>query len=115
MNTEFVTTKPNQDSITLSVDVKGRQASTSLFLNGNLIKTLDDNFSQFLGTNQGLRGNNLLVVTQVARWPADLQSCRVDFLIEGAADVQADNPVISNENFNNGASNVPHVVNYYFI
>jgi hypothetical protein len=116
MPTAFVTTKPNHDSLTLSVDAKGSMASTSIFLNGNWIKTIDGSFNNYyLGTNSGLKGNNIVITTQVARFPATLESSTVDFFIDGAAGVDPNNPMTSTKEFQTGAPNVPHFMTYYFI
>ena len=116
MATGFVTTKANQDPITLSVSAHGAMASTSIFLNGHWIKTIEGDFKDFyVGTNSGVKGNNLVLTTQVARFPGNLNSSTVDFYIGGAADVQPDNPTTSNKNFQNEAPNVPHFMTYYFI
>lgn len=116
MATAFVSTKPNQDSITLSVDVKGSMASTSIFLNGHWIKTIDESFNDYyLGTNSGLKDNNIVITTQVSRYPASMNSSTVDFYVDGAANVDPANPVISIKDFQDGAPNVPHFMTYYFI
>lgn len=115
MATSFVSTKPNQDSITLSVDVKGSMASTSIFFNGNWIKTIDGSFNDYyLGTNLGLKGNNIVITSQVARYPANINTSTVDFYINGAANVEPNKPVTSNEDFQDDAPNVPHFITYYF-
>lgn len=115
MPTAFVTTKQNQDSITLSVNVHGSLASSSIFLNGHLIKTIDGNFDYYLGTNSGLKDNIVVITTQVAKFPSSMISSTVDFFIDGAADVNPSNPMTSTKNFEDGAPNVPHFMTYYFI
>jgi len=115
MPTAFATTIQNQEAITLSVNVNESLASTSIFLNGNLIRTIHGGFSSFyLGTNSSLKDNVVVVTTQVAKFPADMHSSTVEFSIEGAADVNPNNPMISVKEFQN-APNVPHFMTYYFI
>lgn len=116
MPTAFVTTKQNLDPVALSVDDHGSMSSSSIFFNGNWIKTIEGDVNgYFLGTNLSLRGNNVVIVTQVARFPAGIDTSTVDFFIDGAADVNPDNPMTSEKNFENGAPNVPHFMTYYFI
>ena len=116
MPTAFVTTKQNSDPVMLSVNDHGSMSSSSIFLNGNWIKTIEEDVRNFfLGTNSGLKGNNVVVVTQVGRFPPDMETSTVDFYVDGAADVSPGNPMNSTKNFENGAPNVPHFMTYYFI
>ena len=116
MATEFVTTKPNSDSITLSVNTNGMKASTSISLNGMLLKSLDDSFTDFyIGTNQGLNGNTLTVTTYISRYPSIASTSQVDFMLNGAASVSPDNPHVSSEPFPANAPVVPHFMTYYFM
>jgi hypothetical protein len=116
MPTGFVTTKPNHDSVLLSVDAHSSMVSTSIFINGNWIKTIDGSFNDYyLGTNVGLKGNNIILTSQVARFPSSMTSSTVDFYIDGAASVDPSNPITSTKDFQNSAPNVPHFMTYYFI
>jgi hypothetical protein len=111
----FVTTKPNNDSITLSLNANGMKAATAIFLNGRQLKIEDDDFSNyFIGTNQGLKNNVLTVTTHVFRYPPEATVSQVNFLLEGAADTSGDTPLVSTQNFVENAPIVSHSVIYYF-
>jgi len=116
MPAAFVTTKENDDSITISVNTNGFRASTSIFLNHNLIKTIDDEFEDFyLGTNRGLKNNVISITTIVFKYPTDATKSEVTYLLTGAADVQPENPVTSTQPFVEDVPAVPHFMVYYFI
>lgn len=116
MATSFVTTKPNSDSIFLSVDTSDMRASTSIFQNGHLVKTLDDSFGNFyLGTNASLKSGVIVVATQVFHFPASATTSNVVFTITGAADVEPTNPYTSTQTFQDGAPTVPHLITFYFL
>lgn len=116
MSTVLVTTKDNHDSITLSVDVHDMKATTSIFLNNMLIKTIEGSFSDFfLGTNQGLNGNAVTVTTQVFRFPPEAETSSVDYILNGAAEVKPDNPVNSSKPFIDGVPLASHFMSYFFV
>ncbi len=115
MPSAFVTTKDNDDSITLSVDTNDLKASTSIFINNHLVKTLNDSFQGFfLGTNRGLKNNVITVATHVFKFPATVTESTVSFVLMGAAEVDPDNPNESTKEFNQVAT-VPHFMIYNFI
>jgi hypothetical protein len=115
MATNFVTTKDNYDSIYLSVDVQGLKASTTLSLNGNVIKTVNDSFqNEFIGTNKGLNGNHLTITISVFRYPADLPSTTIIYNLTGAANVSPNNPDSPSKNFIDSSPFVTHYMEYYF-
>jgi hypothetical protein len=116
MPTAFVTTLDNDDSITLSVDTNGLRASTTIFLNHHLVKTLDNSFKDFfLGTNKGLKNNIVTINTQVFRSPPTLDESTVSFFIDCAGSVEPDNPTVSTKKFSDGVPLLPHFMVYNFI
>ena len=116
MATEDVITKPNNDSITLSVDTGGMRATTSITINDTLYKTLQDSFTnQYIGTNQSLNGATIYVVTSVLRYPATVQSSVVVFELDGAVSIGPDpNPYSSSQNFDEGSPAITHLMEYDF-
>ncbi len=115
MPTNFVTTKDNFDSIELSVNTNGMKASTTIMLNGTVLKTINNSFSDFfIGTNKGLNGNHLIITTTVFHYPSDIVSSTIDYNLTGAADVTPNNPDSSTRNFIEASPYITHYMEYYF-
>ena len=111
----IVTTKPNNDSIYLSVDTKGYKASTTIYLNQVYMATLEDTVTSFfVGTNNGLQHNKLIITTIVFDYPSGNKVSDVDYQLDGAARVQPSNPTISSEPIKPGEATISHVMVYYF-
>lgn len=113
MSTAIVKTTDNNDNILLSVDTDGSRAETAIFISNHQINTSGKSMTDFfLGTNRGLKGNVITIVTQVLRFPADNPSSVVTFTLKGAVDVA---PAISRKDFPEGAPMIPHVMTYFFV
>jgi hypothetical protein len=116
MATQFVTTKGNHDTITLSVDTHGMKATTSIFLNSSLLKTINNSFQdQTIGISKDLNENAITITTQVYRHPSNVEVSRVDYLIKGGMGVSPDNPNYSIIPFDDIAPIVSHFMMYYFV
>jgi|GEM_PF-4217945 len=111
----FVKTKPNNDSIYLSVDTQGYKASTTIYLNQVYMDTLNDTFSDFfVGTNNGMQHNKLIITTIVFDYPSGNTESIVNYTLDGAASVKPDNPTQSIEAIKPGESTISHLMVYYF-
>jgi len=115
MPTANVLTKDNQDSVFLTVDAHGNRSETVIFINNHQIDIRGKDLNHFfLGTNVGLKGNTVTIITHVLRVPAELTHSKVSFTIDGVKKVIQGNPIHSDEAFPDGAPSVPHVMTYIF-
>jgi hypothetical protein len=120
MKTIFVTTRNNNDSVLLSINPNGLQCISNIFLNGNVIKTVEGPFNNYyLGTNLGLKGNRIMVSSHVANYPAGQNESNVTCLIDGIADTESpdtnpSNPATSTKEFGTNPY-VDHFVSYVFL
>ncbi|MFN8250515.1 MAG: hypothetical protein U0V75_01440 [Ferruginibacter sp.] len=111
----IVKTKPNNDSIYLSVDTMGYKASTTIYLNQVYMATMNDSFTDFfVGTNKGLEHNKLIITTIVFDYPSGNNVSDVDYTLNGAASVSPANPTTSTEQIQNGEVTISHMMVYYF-